>query len=131
MQRWAVLLVALVLALPATALAQGAGDNQYQDPFSGQGGSNRSSSGSGSRGSGSGSSSGSSSSGSSSGSSSSSSGSSSSSSGDSQLSGSPPAGQAGRTLPATGGQPVTLALLGAGLLLAGVGVRLRLRKPVG
>jgi LPXTG-motif cell wall-anchored protein len=107
MQRWAVLLVALVLALPATALAQGAGDNQYQDPFSGQGGSNRSSS------------------------SSSSSGSSSSSSGDSQLSGSPPAGQAGRTLPATGGQPVTLALLGAGLLLAGVGVRLRLRKPVG
>jgi LPXTG-motif cell wall-anchored protein len=37
----------------------------------------------------------------------------------------------GRTLPATGGQPVALALLGAGLLLAGVGLRLRLRQPVG
>jgi hypothetical protein len=28
----------LALALPSTALAQSAGDNQYQDPFEGQGG---------------------------------------------------------------------------------------------
>jgi LPXTG-motif cell wall-anchored protein len=30
--------LALVLALPAAALAQSAGDNQYQDPFEDQGG---------------------------------------------------------------------------------------------
>lgn len=132
MSRWAVLVVALVLALPGTALAQGAGDNQYQDPFSGQNGSGHSGSGSHSS---SGSSSSGSSSSSSSSSGSSSSGSSGSGSGDAQLSGSPPgmssASQGGRTLPATGGQPITLGLLGAGLLLAGVGLRLRLRRPVG
>lgn len=126
MKRCAALLVALVLALPGTALAQGAGDNQYQDPFSGQG-SGQGSSGSGSQGSGSqGSGSGSSSSGSSS------SGSSSSRGGSSRSTGSPSTtASASQTLPATGGQPVTLGLLGAGLLLAGVGLRLRLRRPVG
>ena len=31
-------MLALVLALPAAALAQSAGDNQYQDPFEDQGG---------------------------------------------------------------------------------------------
>jgi hypothetical protein len=30
------LVCALLLAMPASALAQSAGDNQYQDPFSGQ-----------------------------------------------------------------------------------------------
>lgn len=32
-------MLALVLALPSAALAQSAGDNQYQDPFEDQGGS--------------------------------------------------------------------------------------------
>src|SRR5437879_3718548 len=36
--RFAMLLVALVLALSGVAHAQGAGDNQYQDPFAGKGG---------------------------------------------------------------------------------------------
>ena len=31
-------LLALILALPSAAFAQGAGDDQYQDPFAGQGG---------------------------------------------------------------------------------------------
>jgi LPXTG-motif cell wall-anchored protein len=34
--RIATLIAALVLALPGTALAQGAGDDQYQDPFEDQ-----------------------------------------------------------------------------------------------
>jgi hypothetical protein len=41
------------------------------------------------------------------------------------------AAPSGRTLPATGGQPLPLGMLGVGLLLAGVGLRLRLRRPVG
>jgi hypothetical protein len=31
----------------------------------------------------------------------------------------------------TGGEPLPLAALGAGLLLAGIGLRLRLRRPLG
>jgi hypothetical protein len=120
--RCAVLLVALALALPGVAHAQGAGDNQYQDPFAGkQGSSKKTGSSRGSSGSGS------SSSGTSSGSSGSSSG---SSSGD--FSNSPPPTQSGTSarIPRTGAEPFTVALLGAGLVLAGVGLRLRVRRPV-
>jgi hypothetical protein len=118
-KRGAALAAGLVLALPGTALAQGAGDNQYQDPFgSDQGsGSQQASSGSSSQGS---SSQGSSSSG--------------SSSSTGQLSGTPPgmnAAAGSGTLPRTGGEPLPLAALGTGLLLAGVGLRLRLRRPLG
>src|SRR4051794_17818660 len=38
-RRIAVLVSSLALALPASALAQGAGDNQYTDPFAGENGS--------------------------------------------------------------------------------------------
>jgi hypothetical protein len=114
--RCAVLLVALALALPGVAHAQGAGDNQYQDPFAGkQGsskktGSSRGSSGSSSSGSSSGSSTGSSS---------------------GKFSDSPPPMQRGSArVPRTGAEPFTVALLGAGLVLAGVGLRLRVRRPV-
>jgi hypothetical protein len=122
--------LALILALPGTALAQGAGDNQYQDPFGvyqGGGSQKQASSGSGSHGS------------SSQGAGSSSSGSSSSGSSTTagQVTGSTPGASmpaspatSGR-LPATGGEPLALAALGAGLLLAGVGLRLRLRRPLG
>src|SRR5436189_6306906 len=106
-RRGAALVAGLVLALPGTALAQGAGDNQYQDPFGsdqgGGGSQQQASSGSGSQGSGS-SSSGSSSSG--------------SSSSSAQLSGTPPGmnGATGTgTLPRTGGEPLPLAALGTGL----------------
>jgi hypothetical protein len=118
--RCAVLLVALALALPGVAHAQGAGDNQYQDPFAGKQGSSKKTGSS--RGS-----SGSSSSGTSSGSSGSSSG---SSSGD--FSNSPPPTQSGTSarIPRTGAEPFTVALLGVGLVLAGVGLRLRVRRPV-
>jgi hypothetical protein len=122
--RFAMLLVALVLALSGVAHAQGAGDNQYQDPFAGKGGGGQTKGGGGSG-----------SSGSSSGSSSSSSGSSSSSSGSSsqQFSGSPPgmSSSASGRIPRTGAEPITVALLGMGLVLAGVGLRLRVRRPVG
>jgi hypothetical protein len=118
--RCAVLLVALALALPGVAHAQGAGDNQYQDPFAGKQGSSKKTGSS--RGS-----SGSSSSGTSSGSSGSSSG---RSSGD--FSNSPPPTQSGTSarIPRTGAEPFTVALLGVGLVLAGVGLRLRVRRPV-
>jgi len=120
----------LILALPGTALAQGAGDNQYQDPlgsYQGSGSQKQASSGSGSQGS------------SSQGAGSSSSGSSSSgsSSGTGRLTGSTPGAStsasqaASGRLPATGGEPLALGALGAGLLLAGVGLRLRLRRPLG
>lgn len=121
-KRCAVLAACLALAVPGTALAQGAGDNQYQDPFGsdqGGGGQSQGSSGSGSQGS------------SSQGAGSSSSGSSSSgSSASAGRSSGASAGTDGR-LARTGGEPIPLAALGAGLLLAGVGLRLRLRRPVG
>jgi hypothetical protein len=121
-KRCAVLVTTLVLGWPASALAQGAADNQYQDPFgSGQGNSHSSHHGSGASRSAAGSSSG---------------GYSSPGTRPSSLSGTPPAsssasatdqsaGSADRLLPRTGGEPGIVALLGVGLLLAGVGLRLR------
>ncbi|MFL5885445.1 MAG: hypothetical protein ACJ77M_10275 [Thermoleophilaceae bacterium] len=108
--------VAWALALPATALAQSAGDNQYQDPLATPNSSTKHSSGSGS---------GSTGTAPSQGTSNGSSGSSgtagaSSSSGTGAASG---AAATGTGLPRTGGHPVPLALIGVGLLGAGLGVR--------
>jgi LPXTG-motif cell wall-anchored protein len=124
-RRLAALTAAATMALPAGALAQGAGQNQYSDPFQGQ-------SGSGSRGSGSGSSSGSTrSTGTGTGSTGTGSG--------SQLSNTPPgSSQSGATqtrtatgrLPNTGAEPGLLALLGAGFILTGAGLRVRVRRPL-
>jgi hypothetical protein len=133
----AVLILAAALAFPAVAVAQSAGDNQYEDPFGGQGssGSSQSSSGSGSSSGSSGSSSGQSSgslSGSSSGSAGASSGSSSAAgSGSSGSGGGGSQGSAsGQQLARTGSETWLVALAGGGLLLTGVGLRLRLRgKP--
>ena len=115
-RRLAALAAVCALAVPSSAFAQSAGDNQYQDPLGGSQGSSGASQGSGS---GSSSTTGSSSSGS-------------SSSGQTTGSaGSASASASGRQLPRTGAEPFTIALLGGGLLLAGVGLRLRLRRPVG
>jgi LPXTG-motif cell wall-anchored protein len=122
-RRLAALTAAVTLAFPAAALAQGAGETQYSDPFQGQGGSGSSGSGSGS---GSGSSNGSGS------------GSNASSTGNgSQLSTTPPgSSQTGATrtatgqLPNTGAEPGLLALLGAGFILTGAGLRVRVRRPL-
>jgi LPXTG-motif cell wall-anchored protein len=126
-RRIAALTAAATLAFPAGALAQGAGETQYSDPFQGQGGSGSS----GSSGSGSGSSSGSTGTGSGSGSGSTGSG--------SQLSNTPPGSSettAAQTrtprgqLPRTGAEPGLLALLGAGFILTGAGLRVRVRRPL-
>jgi hypothetical protein len=120
MRRLATVLLAASLAFPAVAHAQGgAGDDQYQDPFGNSGGSSGSGSGS--------------------------SGSGSKDSNMPSLSSAPPAASApsvtstatapsasastvqGAQLAATGADPVLMALLGAGLLLGGTGLRLRLR----
>jgi hypothetical protein len=132
--RGAALAIMAALALPGGALAQGAGDNQYQDPFAGNDGSSRGSgkgtSGTGSRGragggtarTGSGSS-----------------GSGSSGGGGGQLSTTPPNSnetQATQTrtprgeLARTGAEPGLIALLGTGLLLTGAGLRVRVRRPL-
>ncbi|MDX6648181.1 MAG: hypothetical protein QOJ97_132 [Solirubrobacteraceae bacterium] len=118
-RRLAALITAATLAFPAGALAQGAGETQYSDPFQGQGGSGSSGSGSGSS---SGSGSGSNASGTGSG---------------SQLSTTPPgSSQTGATrtatgqLPNTGAEPGLLALLGAGFILTGAGLRVRVRRPL-
>jgi LPXTG-motif cell wall-anchored protein len=111
-RRIAALAAALSLALPAGALAQGAGDNQYQDPFAGEG------SGSGSGGGGGGGGEG--------------------TSGNGSLSNSPPSGQQlasqrstpSGELPRTGADPGLVALLGAGLILTGAGLRVRVRRPI-
>jgi hypothetical protein len=137
-RRSAVLAVATTLAFPAGALAQGASDNQYQDPFgagaTGSSGSSGSSS-SGSSGSSDSSGSGSSSSGSTG---SSSSGASGSGSNSGSLSTQPPAAteqQVTNTqarpgeLARTGADAGLVALLGAGMVLSGTGMRLRLRGP--
>lgn len=115
-----------LVGAPATALAQGAGDEQYSDPLAGSTQTTQSSGSSGSSGSGS------------------------SSTETSPLTQSPPvtgsgstttgtatgttAGQgtaatssAGTQLPNTGADPRVLALLGLALLLAGAGLRLRTR----
>ena len=119
-RRLAALAAVCALAVPSSAFAQSAGDNQYQDPLGGSQGSSGASQGSGS---GSSSTTGSSSSGSSS------SGQATGSAG--SASGSASASASGRQLPRTGGEPFTIALLGGGLLLAGVGLRLRVRRPLG
>ncbi|MDX6670316.1 MAG: hypothetical protein QOI91_679 [Solirubrobacteraceae bacterium] len=118
-RRLAALTAAATLAFPAGALAQGAGETQYSDPFQGQGGSGSSGSGSGSS---SGSGSGSNASGTGSG---------------SQLSTTPPgSAQTGATrtgtgqLPNTGAEPGLLALLGAGFILTGAGLRVRVRRSL-
>jgi LPXTG-motif cell wall-anchored protein len=113
-RRLAALAVALSLALPAGALAQGAGDNQYQDPFAGE----DSGSGSGGGGGGGGGAEGTTGNG-------------------SQLSNSPPSSQLAAQsstpsgeLPRTGADPSLVALLGAGLILTGAGLRVRVRRPI-
>jgi hypothetical protein len=115
-RRIAALAAALSFALPAGALAQGAGDNQYQDPFAGED--------SGSSGSGSGSGSGG--------------GGGAEGTDNGSLSSSPPSGdqlasqQSGASgeLARTGADPGLVALLGAGLILTGAGLRVRVRRPI-
>src|SRR4051812_1356855 len=99
-RRIAALVAALSLSLPAGALAQGAGDNQYQDPFAGEDSGSGSGSGPGGGGGAEG------------------------SSGNGSLSSSPPAGEqlasqsstSSGELPRTGADPGLVALLGAGLI---------------
>ena len=117
--RLTALLAALVLAAPASAFAQGAGDDQYQDPFPDApaqtqpddglsdeppvaGGS--SAGGSGSAGAGSGGE-------------------------DTAPAPASPAPAADAQLPRTGAEPLWLALLGAAFLLIGAGLRLRTIDP--
>ena len=128
-RRTAALAAALTLAIPATALAQGAGDEQYTDPLAGEGGGG----GGGNSGAGSG------------GGGSSGSGSASTGTGQggaegtggsgAQLSStSPDTGQsasASGAIPRTGADPGLVALVGAGLILTGAGLRVRVRRPVG
>jgi LPXTG-motif cell wall-anchored protein len=111
-RRIAALVAALTLALPAGALAQGAGDNQYQDPFAGE------DSGSGSGGGGGG-------------------GGAEGTNGDGSPSDSPPSGEqlasqstSSGELPRTGADPGLVGLLGAGLILTGAGLRVRVRRPI-
>ena len=120
MRRLATLALAASLALPAVAHAQGgAGDDQYQDPFGNSGGNSGSNSGSGGGGS--------------------------NQSNPPPLSSAPPPASApvstttpapaaatataqGAQLAATGADPMLVALLGAGLVMGGTGLRLRLRR---
>ncbi len=116
-RRIAALAAALSLSLPAGALAQGAGDNQYQDPFAGEDSGSGAGSGSGGGGGG---------------------GGAEGNSGNGSLSDSPPAGESlasqqstsSGELPRTGADPGLVALLGAGLILTGAGLRVRVRRPI-
>ena len=134
MRRLATLLAALFLVFPASAAAQGAGDDQYQDPFGDEPSQSDSGGGSGSDGglsdeppvSGGGSSSGS---GSGSGSGSSGSGSGASGSGTAPSTTTAPTAQAAGQLPNTGSEPLLLMGLGAAFVLTGVGLRLRTIDP--
>ncbi len=113
-RRIAALAAALSLSVPAGALAQGAGDNQYQDPFAGEDSGSGAGSGSGGGGGAEG------------------------NSGNGSLSDSPPAGESlasqqstsSGELPRTGADPGLVALLGAGLILTGAGLRVRVRRPI-
>ena len=113
-RRIAALAAALSLALPAGALAQGAGDNQYQDPFAGENSGSGSGSGSGGGGGAEG------------------------TNGNGSLSNSPPSGEqlasqqstSSGELPRTGADPGLVAVLGAGLILTGAGLRVRVRRPI-
>jgi LPXTG-motif cell wall-anchored protein len=100
------LVLALWLALPAVALAQGAGDTQYQDPLAGG---NQGSQGGGSAGGAEGSK-------------------------NPKLSTGPPnmptPAAVKSKLPRTGAEPGLVALLGTGLLLTGAGLRVRVRRPL-
>ena len=115
-RRIAALAAALSLSVPAGALAQGAGDNQYQDPFAGEDSGSGSGAGSGSGGG----------------------GGAEGNSGNGSLSNSPPAGESlasqqstsSGELPRTGADPGLVALLGAGLILTGAGLRVRVRRPI-
>ena len=135
MRRLATLLAALLFGFPAAAFAQGAGDDQYQDPFgdepsqsdSGGGGGSGSDgglsdeppvSGSGSSGSGSASASGSSGSGSEAGAASS-----------AGAVAPVAAAQEPGALPRTGSEPLLLSGLGVAFVLMGVGLRLRTIDP--
>jgi LPXTG-motif cell wall-anchored protein len=116
-RRLAALAVALSLALPAGALAQGAGDNQYQDPFAGEDSGSGSGGGSGGGGGGG--------------------GAEGTTGNGSELSNSPPSSQLAAQsstpsgeLPRTGADPSLVALLGAGLILTGAGLRVRVRRPI-
>jgi hypothetical protein len=127
----------LLLAFPAAALGQSAGDDQYSDPFAGQddggsgsGGGSQDSGDQGGSGSGgdstdSSGSSGSSGSGGSSGSDDSAGGGESGGSTDPQAT----AAGSGDQLARTGNEAWLVALAGSGLVMAGVGLRLRLRAP--
>jgi LPXTG-motif cell wall-anchored protein len=132
-QRLAALAIAALLAAPGTALAQSAGDNQYQDPFGNQGSGGGSGSGSSGSNSGSGSSGGGQSgdsqgSGSGSGQSADTGSSqTSSSTGTTDAQGSQTT--AGRQLPRTGAEPGLVALLGAGVTFGGLALRRRVRRP--
>lgn len=139
-RRCAALAAAATLALPASALAQGAGDNQYFDPLAGSGGGDQNGGGgNGGGGNGGG--------GNGSGGQSQSQGSGGGGGGQSSppaLSNSAPAvgaqgSAAGSTgagtatgaaqLPYTGGEAWLIALAGGGLLLTGAGLRARVRLP--
>ena len=129
-KRLAVLVAALVLTVPGTALAQSAGDQQYSDPFANQGGSGSGGGGGG----GGGQSSGAQSSGSSGSAGQSSAGqggeTGSSATSATGASGTQTAtGGSARELPRTGGEPGLLALVGAGLTLGGFGLRRWVRRP--
>jgi len=117
-RRIAALAAALSLALPAGAFAQGAGENQYTDPFEGEESAPQGS-GAGSSGSGSGTGGG--------------------GGGGGELSTTPPGtseSEATETptpageLARTGAEPGLVALLGAGLILTGAGLRVRVRRPI-
>jgi hypothetical protein len=127
-QRLAALAIAALLAAPGTALAQSAGDNQYQDPFGNQGSGGGSGS-SGSSGSSSGGQSGDSQGSGSGSGQSADTGSSqtSSSTGTTDAQGSQTT--ASRQLPRTGGEPGLVALLGAGMTFGGLALRRRVRRP--
>jgi hypothetical protein len=121
----AALVAVVTLLLPSAALAQGsAGDNQYQDPFAGSGGSGHGGSGQGGSGHGSGHS----------GSGHSTSGHSGPGHGLSQSPGNMPPGDSTQStvgsgqLPYTGANAGLILLAGVGLLLTGVGLRLRLPR---
>ena len=114
-RRLAAGLAVLSLVFPAGALAQGAGDDQYEDPFAEE----DTSQGGGQRGGGKGTGGG---------------------GGDDmdELSNAAPRSEAQASrqetpageLPRTGSEPGVIALLGAGLLMTGGGLRLRVRRPV-
>ncbi|HWT92942.1 MAG TPA: LPXTG cell wall anchor domain-containing protein [Solirubrobacteraceae bacterium] len=144
MPRLATLISVFVLALPGAAFAQGAGDDQYQDPFGDEPAQNDGGSGGGDDGlsdeptvpgdgGGSGGGSGSSGSGSS-GSGSSGSGSAGSTAPATGTTASPSTASAtpaasGEQLPNTGSDPRFLFLLGAAFVLTGAGLRLRTIDP--